>query len=36
MNSSPDNLSALLAHLGQPEELDTSARNAAALTRRRE
>ncbi|WP_438378961.1 hypothetical protein, partial [Escherichia coli] len=26
----------MLAHIGKPEELDTSARNAGALTRRRE
>ncbi|WP_251852777.1 hypothetical protein, partial [Escherichia coli] len=25
-----------MAHIGKPEELDTSARNAGALTRRRE
>ena len=36
MNYSHDNWSAILAHIGKPEELDTSARNAGALTRRRE
>ncbi len=36
MNYSLDNWSAILAHIGKPEELDTSARNAGALTRRRE
>ena len=36
MNYSQDNWSAILAHIGKPEELDTSARNAGALTRRRE
>ncbi|MDF7549506.1 hypothetical protein NQ074_24355, partial [Escherichia coli] len=35
-NYSHDNWSAILAHIGKPEELDTSARNAGALTRRRE
>ncbi|WP_330200243.1 hypothetical protein, partial [Escherichia coli] len=28
MNYSHDNWSAILAHIGKPEELDTSARNA--------
>ncbi|WP_244581327.1 hypothetical protein, partial [Escherichia coli] len=28
-------MTAILAHIGKPEELDTSARNAGALTRRR-
>ncbi|STF30601.1 Predicted divalent heavy-metal cations transporter [Escherichia coli] len=32
MNYSHDNWSAILAHIGKPEELDTSARNAGALT----
>ncbi|MCE3944765.1 IS4 family transposase, partial [Escherichia coli] len=36
MNYSHDNWSAILAHIGKPEELDTSARNVGALTRRRE
>ncbi|EEY9440192.1 IS4 family transposase, partial [Escherichia coli] len=36
MNYSHDNWSAILAHIGKPEKLDTSARNAGALTRRRE
>lgn len=36
MNYSHDNWSAILAHIGKLEELDTSARNAGALTRRRE
>ncbi|ELS5851137.1 IS4 family transposase, partial [Escherichia coli] len=36
MNYSHDNWPAILAHIGKPEELDTSARNAGALTRRRE
>ena len=36
MNYSHDNWSAILAHIGKPEELDTSARNAGAPTRRRE
>ncbi|HAW7362288.1 TPA: IS4 family transposase, partial [Escherichia coli] len=36
MNYSHDNWSAILAHIGKPEELDTSTRNAGALTRRRE
>ncbi len=36
MNYSHDNWSVILAHIGKPEELDTSARNAGALTRRRE
>ncbi len=36
MNYSHDNWSAILAHIGKPEELDTSARNAGVLTRRRE
>ncbi|MGG8923202.1 hypothetical protein ACQ9BA_15855, partial [Escherichia coli] len=36
MNYSHDNWSAILAHIGKPEELDTSARNAGTLTRRRE
>ncbi len=36
MNYSHDNWSAILARIGNAEELDTSARNAGALTRRRE
>ncbi|KEO20077.1 putative divalent heavy-metal cations transporter [Escherichia coli 1-250-04_S3_C2] len=35
MNYSHDNWSAILAHIGKPEELDTSARNAGALTHKR-
>lgn len=36
MNYSHDNWSAILTHFGKPEELEASARNAGALTRRRE
>lgn len=36
MNTHQNNWATVLAHIGKPEELDTSARNAGALTRRRE
>ncbi|TNL00486.1 IS4 family transposase, partial [Kosakonia cowanii] len=36
MNVLHDDWSALLTRVGKPEELDASARNAGALTRRRE
>ncbi|MCU9639829.1 IS4 family transposase, partial [Escherichia coli] len=36
MNYSHENWAANLAHIGKPEEMDTSARNAGGLNRRRE